>query len=84
MTSIATMIRSMRGYQAILARSTFLSAGSVSIRSFHDLDRASSWCEERWLEHGQRYRRTVYVADEKATFQFEDRNDVLAFRITFG
>lgn len=84
MNSIAAMIRKNAEFQAMLDRSTFDAAGTLAIRNFGDLDRASWWCEERWEEAHRRYRRTVDAAGEKATFEFEHLSDVTAFRLMFG
>lgn len=68
----------------MMARQEFETAGTVELRDWADLDRASWWCEKQWRDEKHGYRRMVRAGDREATFEFADADDAFIFKMTFG
>lgn len=66
------------------AKHAFDPATPVLLRHWWRLDAATWWCEQRWREHDRQYRRTVRAAGQRASFEFANKIDALAFRLKFG
>lgn len=66
---------------ALRARDAFRPVAVVQLRHWFDLDTATAWCEHRWRSHGRHYRRRIFAADRRATFEFASHMDALAFNL---
>lgn len=71
-------------FRAMKARDTFTATYAVALLHWRQLDEASGWCEGRWREYSQHYRRRVHSASRQAIFEFQDFEYATEFLLKFG
>lgn len=56
----------------------------VPLLHWHDLDRATTWCEEEWNLNGTKYRRQIKAASQQAIFVLPTELAAVDFKLRFG